>query len=464
VIQNNIFGLTPNGLAKLPNLQSGIDLQFGASKNLVGGLGPNEGNVLSGHPYTGVDLSHSTSTSNNEVVGNFIGTNLTGDAVASYTRTFYGVTFKDDVANNFVHDNVIGGANAYPIWHKHNYTGHNTIANNLIGIARNGASLPNSKYAMYMQGHDFTVRDNVFANSASGGIFLEFDVSDRNEFTGNTFKNNGGLAIDLAPAGPTANDAGDGDTGPNENLNYPVLTAASTTAVAGTACAGCRVEVYRSSVDTGNRGEGNKLVGTATAAANGSFRAAISGVVGGDFVAAIAIDPSKNTSEFSPVIGIGGTPPPPPPPPPSNLLANGGFELDGNADTRPDSWSADPTFARSNAQLHGGSFSGRFAATTNVNVIVKQGATVTAGKAYSVSGFVFVPATSDTFSLRVQVQWRGGGAALATATVGTVSAQTAGWVPVNGTVTAPAGATSSFFMLNVSSLGNIIYVDDFSFG
>ncbi|HEY0520772.1 MAG TPA: CSLREA domain-containing protein [Ilumatobacteraceae bacterium] len=304
VIQNNIFGLTPNGLAKLPNRQSGIDLQFGASNNLVGGLGANEGNVLSGHPYTGVDLSHSTSTSNNEVVGNFIGTNLTGDKVTSYTKTFFGVTFKDDVAKNFVHDNVIGGATEYPIWHKHSYTGGNTIANNLIGIARNGTALPNSKYAMYMQGHDFIVRNNVFANSALGGIFLDFDVSDRNEFTGNTFKNNGGLAIDLAPAGPTPNDAGDVDTGPNENLNYPVLTSASTTAVRGRACAGCRVEIYRSAVDTGNRGEGNKLVGSATASAAGSFSAAVSGLVAGDHVAAIAIDPSHNTSEFSTVLTV----------------------------------------------------------------------------------------------------------------------------------------------------------------
>jgi hypothetical protein len=188
------------------------------------------------------------------------------------------------------------------------------------------------------------------------------------------FKNNGGLAIDLAPAGPTANDAGDVDTGPNENLNYPVLASASTTAVAGTACAGCRVEVYRSSVDTGNRGEGNKLVGTATAAADGSFSAAVSGLVGGDNVAAIAIDPSHNTSEFSTVITVGGTPPPPPPPP-TNLLRNGGFELDANADTRPDTWTTDATFIRSNAEVHGGSFSGRFSATTNVNVIVKQGVT-----------------------------------------------------------------------------------------
>jgi hypothetical protein len=89
---------------------------------------------------------------------------------------------------------------------------------------------------------------------------------------------------------------------------------------------------------------------------------------------------------------------------------------------------------------------------------------VTAGQTYSVSGFVLVPPTSDTFSLRVQVQWRGGGATLSTPTVGTVSAQTAGWVPINATVTSPAGATSAFLMLNVSSLGNTIYVDDFSLG
>ena len=95
VIQNNIFGLKPNGLGKLPNRQIGIDLQWGASHNLVGGLGANEGNVLSGHPYGAVDLSHSTSTSDNEVTGNFIGTNLTGDAVTSYTRTYYGITFKE---------------------------------------------------------------------------------------------------------------------------------------------------------------------------------------------------------------------------------------------------------------------------------------------------------------------------------------------------------------------------------
>ena len=301
VVRNNIFGLTPNGLGKRPNGRSGIDIQWGASSNIVGGLASNERNVFSGHSYTGVDLSHSKSTSNNQVVGNFIGTTLAGTSVTSYTKTFYGITFKDDILNNSVHDNVIGGANEYPMWHKHNYTGHNDIFNNRIGIALNGASLPNAKYGMYMQGHDFSVRDNTFANNALGGIFLTSSVSVRNRFTGNRFINNGGLAIDLAPSGPTANDSGDTDTGPNTLLNYPTLKTATGTSVSGTACAGCRVEVYESTTDTGSRGEGRKLVGSTTASSNGSFSAAVTGLSAGQLVAAIAIDSTGNTSEFSTV-------------------------------------------------------------------------------------------------------------------------------------------------------------------
>jgi CSLREA domain-containing protein len=304
VVQNNIFGLTPNGLAKRPNGKTGIDIQWGASGNIVGGLGSNERNVFSGHRFTGVDLSHSKSTSNNEVVGNFFGTTLAGNAVQTYTKTFYGITFKDDILNNSVHDNVIGGSTEYPMWHRDNYTGHNDIYNNRVGIARDGTALPNAKYGMYMQGHDFSVRNNIFANNALGGIFLTSSVSTRDQFTGNRFINNGGLAIDLAPAGPTANDAGDADTGPNSLLNYPRLKTATVTSVSGTTCASCRVEVYESTLDTGNRGEGRKLVGTATASTTGTFSAPVTGVSSGQLVAAITIGTTGNTSEFSTVLAV----------------------------------------------------------------------------------------------------------------------------------------------------------------
>ncbi len=173
------------------------------------------------------------------MVGNFIGTTVAGTQVRSYTQTLFGIAFKDDVLNNSVYNNVIGGATGYPILHKNSHTGRNYIYDNRIGIALNGAPLPNNKWGMYLQGHDFQIGPgNIFANNASGGIYVEFDPSDRNQITGNSFVNNGGLAIDLAPAGPTTNDVGDADTRPNDGLNHPIITSAAPTATSGTEPAG----------------------------------------------------------------------------------------------------------------------------------------------------------------------------------------------------------------------------------
>jgi len=85
------------------------------------------------------------------------------------------------------------------------------------------------------------------------GATLAHHGGDGIAVTGNSFANlmiptaiyaNGGIPIDLNDDGPTLNDAGDTDSGPNKLLNYPVVTTRVGATITGTACAGCELEVY----------------------------------------------------------------------------------------------------------------------------------------------------------------------------------------------------------------------------
>jgi CSLREA domain-containing protein len=321
-VQGNLFGLKPHGDAGLRLGFTGVDIQFGAKNNTVGGPSTGERNVISGaFQANGIDLSHQEDTSGNVVENNFIGTTPSGNAVQPYTRNLRGVAFKDGILNNRVQNNVIGGTTEEALWVRFDFNGSNLVIGNHVGVALDGSAIPNAKHGMFVQGHDFQVLSNVFANNAEGGILVTAEAGHplgttvRNRLSGNTFGSNGGLAIDLAPVGPTANDAGDGDNGSNTNLNFPTFSPASTTSATGTACGGCRVEVYKAVADSFGRGVGQKLIGFDNAAANGSFNVIIGQVNVGDQIAGIAIDAVGNTSEFSPVANVTtvGAPPPRPP-------------------------------------------------------------------------------------------------------------------------------------------------------
>ena len=58
VVQNNVFGLTPDGSVRLTNWGHGIDINFNASDNVVGGWNAREGNVIAGSELSGVEISH----------------------------------------------------------------------------------------------------------------------------------------------------------------------------------------------------------------------------------------------------------------------------------------------------------------------------------------------------------------------------------------------------------------------
>lgn len=157
-------------------------------------------------------------------------------------------------------------------------------------------------------------------------------------------------------------------------------------------------------------------------------------------------------------------PPPPPPPPSGNLLTNGGFESDANADGRPDGWTLNNNFARSAALAHGGAFAGRWQSTKNNGPSNHQQVNVTGGARYAVDGWVNAPVTADKFTFQVKVQWRSGSSVLGTVVVRKLTDDTVGaWQQVTGSFVAPAGATSARVIQAAGSLNGTIYVDDFSF-
>src|SRR5690606_32469080 len=109
LVINNLIGLSPDGQRSLPNQGHGVDFNFGASHNTAGGTEPGERNVLSGNIENGVEISHGDKTTQNSVIGNYIGTDVSGNAGPIYAANAeLGVSVKDRVRNNVVAHNVIG--------------------------------------------------------------------------------------------------------------------------------------------------------------------------------------------------------------------------------------------------------------------------------------------------------------------------------------------------------------------
>jgi hypothetical protein len=138
----------------------------------------------------------------------------------------------DEVFSSFVSGLIINrfGGNGILITGDGNVVGLNYIGTNASGTA---AGPGNGGHGVLITSNGNFVSDNVIGFNAGDGIAVTGTAptgGQANDIALNDFFQNGGLAIDLGNDGPTANDPGDADTGPNELQNYPVLTA---TAAAG---------------------------------------------------------------------------------------------------------------------------------------------------------------------------------------------------------------------------------------
>lgn len=104
VVLGNFIGVNKDGDTSLANGLEGIYIQNGAQNNIIGGTAAGSGNVISGNDVSRVRIDNS-GTDGNQLLGNFIGTDLGGSIdlgnVASGVRV-------EDLAS----DNIIGSTAA----------------------------------------------------------------------------------------------------------------------------------------------------------------------------------------------------------------------------------------------------------------------------------------------------------------------------------------------------------------
>lgn len=274
VIAGNYFGTDLTGTVSIKNINFGVQIQ-GNVNNLIVGTDSDgdddikERNLISGNA-TGMRFLVGSTGSNNRISGNFIGTDVSGNAALPNERNgleingpISGVIVgtNADTVNDEIEGNVISGNGDDGI--RLTGTNDNIIAGNNIGVAYDDASpLPNGKrgifvattsanttigYAPAMANSNELIVGNDIKHNADVGVALA-GIGTSNRISRNQMDSNGQLGIDIDYDGVTPNDDGDPDSGPNDWFNFPVLEYARIVGdelhICGFAPAGSEIEFF----------------------------------------------------------------------------------------------------------------------------------------------------------------------------------------------------------------------------
>jgi len=271
-IQGNYIGTNNNAYVSLPNTD-GIWLGEGAINNIIGGVSPEECNIISGNRVFGVSINHNETTGN-KVIGNYIGTDDEG--INPIPNGAGGVVFTDGANNNAIGGNVPGSG-------------------------------------------------NLIAFNEGPGIKTHVDVGNGNLFLFNRIHSNDGLGIDLLDDSETLNDLGDVDTGPNGLQNFPVLSNAKSgyinnnlipeiystvdVSINSTSDTPFLIQLFKNSEpDPSNYGEGEiyltNFILYTDEFGNANMDEVEINAVPGEYITATARDNQNNSSEFSQCIQV----------------------------------------------------------------------------------------------------------------------------------------------------------------
>ena len=306
------------------NSGDGIHINAGSGNNIIDNRILNSGDDA-------IDVSGAGTL----IQGNVMGfANFAVGGIQNFGNDGNGINLRASASSASISDNTVGFSRLDGISLG---TDSSDISGNFIGVTSDGAHIGNDGYGIglnYGSAQSNTLSLNRIAFNGRAGVGLFLDVLNDNAIFQNSIFSNGGIGIDLRDNGPTANDAGDPDTGPNKMQNYPEILSVvpdnpqsptvlnvqwriDSTTVNSTY--GIYADFYLA--DSFASGEGKVYLAYAIAHAPGVINTTLPlpvGTTGGSLVAT-ATDNNGigSTSEFSPPIAFGNP----------DLIFADGFEM-----------------------------------------------------------------------------------------------------------------------------------------
>jgi titin len=331
-VLGNFIGTDFTGTKALGNNEDGVLIE-NAHDNRIGDDGAR--NIISGNSDFGVSIKNGGAF-DTEVLGNYIGTDVTGTVALGNALDGMLIEGVHDVA---IGRYLIGGASAGTrnvisgnlrtgililgstnVAVGNNYIGTDAGGTNPLGNGIAGVVITNSGLARNFIGGSgepniiaFNLGPGVGVNSGMGNLILNNSIHD-----------NSGLGIDLnfntANSGVTPNDPCDPDVGANNLQNFPDLTSVTPTqnsvTIQGRLYSQAspfpyRIQFFASpACDSTGFGEGQLFLGQTFVMVGGKLCAAgftfsaQSSVPSGWVITATATDRDGNTSEFSQCITV----------------------------------------------------------------------------------------------------------------------------------------------------------------
>jgi hypothetical protein len=173
VIQGNYVGTNARGNSKLGN-GVGITLKY-AEQSVIGGAGPGEGNLISGN-RAGISITRADDV---KIVGNLVGTNVTGTKKLANESTGINIIYSDKIVvggTEVAARNVISGSRLRGL--RVQSLTNSVVFGNLIGTDATGTvSIPN-RYGIEMWGTSMTIgganpgEGNIISGNERIGVFL----------------------------------------------------------------------------------------------------------------------------------------------------------------------------------------------------------------------------------------------------------------------------------------------------